>query len=115
MRLLYNYNNNNNSYNNIYKFHQVNLQSDDMLLIDNNEKIAKKIDSLGSQMMKDERFDGNRGEDPLDGFSSGLDPDEVDALLGELENGSGDENILTSPRNREKHLSRFKIQERPCR
>ena len=84
MRLLYNYNNNNNSYNsynNIYKFHQVNLQSDDMLLIDNNEKIAKKIDSLGSQMMKDERLDGSRGEDPLDGFSSGLDPDEVDALL----------------------------------
>lgn len=97
MRLLYNYNNNNNSYNNIYKFHQVNLQADDMLLIDNNEKIAKKIDSLGSQMMKDERFDGSRGEDPLDGFSSGLDPDEVDALLGELENGSGDENIFDQP------------------
>lgn len=83
-----------NSYNNIYKFNQVNLQTDDTLLIDNNEKIAKKIESLETQMMKEVRYDGVGGADPLDGFSSGLDPDEVDALLGELENVPEEENRM---------------------
>ncbi len=83
-----------NSYNNIYKFNQVNLQTDDTLLIDNNEKIAKKIESLETQMMKEVRYDGGGGADPLDGFSSGLDPDEVDALLGELENVPEEENRM---------------------
>jgi len=89
--LLYNHA---NSYNNIYKFNQVNLQTDDTLLIDNNEKIAKKIESLETQMMKEVRYDGGGGADPLDGFSSGLDPDEVDALLGELENVPEEENRM---------------------
>ena len=83
-----------NSYNNIYKFNQVNLQTDDTLLIDNNEKIAKKIESLETQMMKEVRYEGGGGADPLDGFSSGLDPDEVDALLGELENVPEEENRM---------------------
>lgn len=81
---------------NIYKFHQVNLQSGEAIVIDNNDKIAKKIESLESQILKDIRYDENA--DSLDGFSSGLDPDEVDALISELENGPGAEEF-TQPQD----------------
>lgn len=81
---------------NIYKFHQVNLQSGETIVIDNNDKIAKKIESLESQILKDIRYDENA--DSLDGFSSGLDPDEVDALISELENGPGAEEF-TQPQD----------------
>ena len=66
---------------NIYKFHQVNF-NEDTLLIDNNEKIAKKIESLEPQMLK--RAVGNSDEEPVDGFLSGLDAEQVDALLSGL-------------------------------
>ncbi len=97
--MLYNHT---NSYNNIYKFNQVNLQFDDTLLIDNNEKIAKKIESLETQMMREVRYDGNGEADPLDGFSSGLDPDEVEALLGELENTQEEAGAPAPSQNQEK-------------
>ncbi len=70
--------------NNIYKFHQVNVQDDDKLLIDNNEKVAKKIEALEGQMLREI---GSGGMDALDGFSGDLDAEEVDALIRELENG----------------------------
>lgn len=63
---------------NIYKFHQVNI-NDDTLLIDNNERIAKKIESLGPQALK--KAGGGWNEAPLDDFSDGLDAEQVDALL----------------------------------
>ena len=66
---------------NIYKFHQVNF-NEDTLLIDNNEKIAKKIESLEPQMLK--RAVGDSDEEPEDGFLSGLDAEQVDALLSGL-------------------------------
>lgn len=66
---------------NIYKFHQVNF-NEDTLLIDNNEKIAKKIESLEPQMLK--RAVGDSDEEPVDGFLSGLDAEQVDALLSGL-------------------------------
>lgn len=79
---------------NIYKFHQVNIQNDDMVLIDNNAKIAKKIESLESQMLKEMGDSGDM--DSLDGFSSGLDPEQVDALISELENRpEGEEEMLS--------------------
>ncbi len=63
---------------NIYKFHQVNI-NDDTLLIDNNERIAKKIESLEPQILKEVGGDWN--EEPTDDFFSGLDAEQVDALL----------------------------------
>ncbi len=63
---------------NIYKFHQVNI-NDDTLLIDNNERIAKKIESLEPQILKEVGGDWN--EEPTDDFLSGLDAEQVDALL----------------------------------
>lgn len=66
---------------NIYKFHQVNF-NEDTLLIDNNEKIAKKIESLEPQMLK--RAVGDSDVEPVDGFLSGLDAEQVDALLSGL-------------------------------
>lgn len=63
---------------NIYKFHQVNI-NDDAVLIDNNDRIAKKIESLGPQMLKKAGEDWN--EAPMDDFSDGLDAEQVDALL----------------------------------
>ena len=71
--------------NNIYKFHQVNIQNDDKLLIDNNEKIAKKIEALEGQMLTE--INSGAGMDSLDSFSGDLDADEVDALIRELESG----------------------------
>ena len=66
---------------NIYKFHQVNI-NDDTLLIDNNERIAKKIESLEPQILKEVGGDWN--EEPTDDFFSGLDAEQVDALLGAI-------------------------------
>lgn len=71
---------NNNS--NIYKFHQVNLQSDDTLVIDNNEKIAKKIELLEEQMLRE--MNGGEDMEPLDGFTSGLNAEQVDALIADV-------------------------------
>lgn len=72
---------------NIYKFHQVNIQNDDKLLIDNNEKIAKKIELLEEQMLKE--LKGDEDTEPLDGFSGGLNAEQVDALISD-EQGEGE-------------------------
>ncbi len=74
--------------NNIYKFHQVNVQDDDKLVIDNNEKVAKKIEALEGQMLSEI---GGGGMDALDGFSGDLDAEEVDALIREFDNGKEEE------------------------
>lgn len=72
---------------NIYKFHQVNI-NDDTLLIDNNERIAKKIESLGPELLN--KTGGDWNEAPVDDFFDGLDAEQVDALLA----GTPEENFL---------------------
>ncbi|NLL77997.1 MAG: hypothetical protein GX235_12265 [Clostridiales bacterium] len=71
---------------NIYKFNQVILQNDDALMIDNNEKVAKKIEYLEKLMLKEAKSDDDR--DTLDGFSTGLNAEQVDALIADEEDDS---------------------------
>ncbi len=71
---------------NIYKFNQITVQNDDALMIDNNEKVAKKIEYLEGLMLT--VAGSERGTDTLDGFSSGLNAGQVDALLTDDESGS---------------------------
>lgn len=71
------------SHSNVYKFNQVILQDEDALVIDNNEKVAKKIEDLQEQMIKAE--EGRNEEEPSDGFLNGLDADQVEALTADTE------------------------------
>lgn len=71
---------------NIYKFNQITVQNDDALMIDNNEKVAKKIEYLEGLMLKEAGSES--GTDTLGGFSSGLNAGQVDALLADDEGGS---------------------------
>ena len=66
---------------NIFKSHMVVVQDDDALLIDNNERIAKKIESLEETMISSARSE--LGEDPFDGFVGGLDAEMVEALTAD--------------------------------
>ena len=68
---------------NIYKSHMVVVQDEDMLLIDNNEKIAKKIESLEELMVSSAR--GETEDEPLDGFVGGLDAELVEALTADFD------------------------------
>ncbi len=70
----------------IYKYHQVVVRDQEKLVIDNNEKVAKKIEYLTEQMMKE--ASAADGTELLDGFSSGLDAECVEALTAE-----GDEEL----------------------
>lgn len=67
----------------IYKFHQVVVRDQEKLVIDNNEKVAKKIEYLTEQMMKEAAAAENT--ELLDGFSSGLEAEKVEALTAEGE------------------------------
>ncbi|TCL56596.1 flagellar assembly protein FliH [Kineothrix alysoides] len=71
---------------NIYKFNQITVHNDDALKIDNNEKVAKKIEYLEGLMLKEAKSEDDT--DTLDGFSSGLNAGQVDALLTDDEGGS---------------------------
>lgn len=71
---------------NIYKFNQITVHNDDALMIDNNEKVAKKIEYLEGLMLT--VAGSERGADTLDGFSSGLNAGQVDALITDDESGS---------------------------
>lgn len=71
---------------NIYKFNQITVQNDDALMIDNNEKVAKKIEYLEGLMLKEAGSES--GTDTLGSFSSGLNAGQVDALLADDEGGS---------------------------
>ena len=66
---------------NIFKSHMVVVQDDDTLLIDNNERIAKKIESLEETMINSARSE--LGEDSFDGFVGGLDAEMVEALTAD--------------------------------
>ena len=72
----------------IYKYHQVVVRDQEKLVIDNNEKVAKKIEYLTEQMMKEAAASENT--ELLDGFSSGLEAEKVEALTAE-----GEEDIPT--------------------
>lgn len=73
---------------NVYKFNQITVQKDDALKIDNNEKVAKKIEYLESLMLKEAADGSDTGT--LDGFTAGLDMDRVDILLADEENSLSD-------------------------
>ncbi len=73
---------------NIFKSHMVVVQNDDTMLIDNNERVARKIENLEELMVKSTRNDF--GDDSLDGFIDGLDPELVEALTAD-----GDEELPT--------------------
>ena len=68
---------------NIFKSSQIIVQNEDTLVIDNNEKVAKKIEYLEELMLKE----ANDGEMPdyLDGFTSGLDAEQVEALTADMD------------------------------
>lgn len=70
-------------FNNIYKFNQVILKDDDALLIDNNEKVARKIEYLEELIQKEARKE--EVPEAPDGFMSGLDAAQVDALTADEE------------------------------
>ncbi len=66
---------------NIFKSHMVVVQDDDTLLIDNNERIAKKIESLEETMINSARSE--LMEESFDGFVGGLDAEMVEALTAD--------------------------------
>lgn len=68
---------------NIYKSHMVVVQNDDTLLIDNNERIARKIEDLEELLVKRARSES--GEESIDGFVGGLDAELVEALTSEFD------------------------------
>lgn len=68
---------------NIYKSHMVVVQNEDTLVIDNNERIAKKIESLEELMAKSAQ--SFELEEPVDGFIGGLDAELVEALTSDSE------------------------------
>lgn len=70
-------------YNNIYKYNQVILKDDDALLIDNNEKVARKIEYLEELIHKEARKE--EIQESLDGFTTGLDAAQVEALTADEE------------------------------
>lgn len=70
-------------YNNIYKYNQVILKDDDALLIDNNEKVARKIEYLEELIQKEARKE--EIQESLDGFTTGLDAAQVEALTADEE------------------------------
>lgn len=70
-------------YNNIYKYNQVILKDDDALLIDNNEKVARKIEYLEELIQKESRKE--EIQESLDGFTTGLDAAQVEALTADEE------------------------------
>ncbi len=68
-------------YNNIFKAYQVNVQGEDKHVIDNNERVAKKIEQLRELLAQK---DGNAWEgDSVDGFTNGLDAEQVEALIAD--------------------------------
>lgn len=68
-------------YKSIYKSSQVILQKDDAIVIDNNDRVAREIELLKASMIKSGKEAPQ--EDSLDGFSMGLDAEEVDVLLSD--------------------------------
>lgn len=70
-------------YKNVLKFNQVVVQNDDKLMIDNNEKVAKRIRVLEEQLLKSAGDPENA--EPIDGFTSGLDAEQVEALTSDTE------------------------------
>ena len=73
------------SYNNIniFKSYQVVVNDEDKLVIDNNEKVAKKIEYLSEQIVKE--ASSAAAEDILEGFTTGLDAEQVEALTSDTE------------------------------
>lgn len=80
---------------NLFKSSYYNVKSDDARVIDSNELIADRMRLL-SEIME---MDGN--EDFADDFSVGLDAEQVEALLGDSEEGEGGEsgNVIHPAQN----------------
>lgn len=70
-------------YSNVFKAYQVNVQGDDKLVIDNNERVAKKIAEL--EEMLSSRSVNAFDDDGLDGFTGGLDAEQVEALIADID------------------------------
>lgn len=68
---------------NVYKWHQVTLHNDDAMMIDNDEKVAEKIEYIKEQLLKDVQPEGDGEEEALDGFLGGLDAEQVEALTAD--------------------------------
>lgn len=82
---------------NIFKFNQVIVQNEDTLVIDNNEKVAKRIEYLEELMLKEAK-DGEI-PDSLDGFTSGLDAEQVEALTADLDTEEEPSPIIKAEKN----------------
>lgn len=67
--------------NNIFKSNQVIIQGDDKMVIDNDEIIRSRIAFLEEQMVKERHEEA--AEDFADGFSTGLDAEQVEALTAD--------------------------------
>lgn len=68
--------------NNIFKSNQVIIQGNDKMLIDNDEIIKSRIAFLEEQMVRERREEAAE-EDFTDGFSTGLDAEQVEALTAD--------------------------------
>lgn len=68
--------------NNIFKSNQVIIQGNDKMLIDNDEIIKSRIAFLEEQMVRESREEAAE-EDFTDGFSTGLDAEQVEALTAD--------------------------------
>lgn len=73
-------------YSNVFKAYQVNVQGDDKIVIDNNERVAQKIAQLREVLTS--RSEDAADEEGFDGFTGGLDAEQVEALVADVE---GDE------------------------
>ncbi len=81
---------------NILKSNMVVVQNDDTLLIDNNAKVAKKIEDLRELIVSDagEGYEGGY----VDGFVGGLDAEQVDALVADLDLDQDFSNVIKAER-----------------
>lgn len=76
-------------YSNIFKAYQVKVLGDDKLVIDNNERVARKIAEQEEKLSNERNFFDN-AED-YDGFTGGLDAEQVEALIADADAGIGTE------------------------
>ncbi len=83
---------------NVLKSNMVVVQDEDMLLIDNNEKIARKIEDLQELMVNGGEVAYGDGEGAIDGFMGGLDAEQVDALVADLDLEQDFSNVIKAER-----------------
>ena len=94
-------------YSNVFKAYQVNVQGDDKLVIDNNERVAKKIAEL--EEMLSSRSVNAFDDDGLDGFTGGLDAEQVEALIADIDEEQPVSSVIKAERPVENRMDEPKF------